>query len=109
MTRLYIGLFADAAPSSQLNQETKDVLDKHNIKIPGRLDKYKLWPVKMVKWNETSHLPLGRRAAFPPCVQHMLSLGHSYICCVLVRGAGGDGVRGMNRVGGMRGAVVVNT
>jgi len=39
----------------QVNETTKNVLN-----IPGRLDKYKLWPVQIVKWVETSHLPLGR-------------------------------------------------
>jgi VacB/RNase II family 3'-5' exoribonuclease len=39
----------------QVNEASKNIL-----KIPGRLDKYKLWPVQMLKWNETSHLPLGR-------------------------------------------------
>merc|ERR1719181_752143 len=39
----------------QVNEVTKQVLN-----IPGKLDKYKLWPVQIVKWNETSHLPLGR-------------------------------------------------
>jgi len=39
----------------QVNEVTKNVLN-----LPGKLDKYKLWPVQIVKWNETSHLPLGR-------------------------------------------------
>jgi len=33
---------------------------KRALNIPGRLDKYQLWPVQMVVWSETSTLPLGR-------------------------------------------------
>jgi len=39
----------------QVNEVTK-----HVLKIPGKLDKYKLWPIEIIKWNETSHLPLGK-------------------------------------------------
>eukprot|EP00928_Gymnodinium_smaydae_P030453 TRINITY_DN22649_c0_g4_i1.p1 TRINITY_DN22649_c0_g4~~TRINITY_DN22649_c0_g4_i1.p1 ORF type:complete len:952 (-),score=175.23 TRINITY_DN22649_c0_g4_i1:40-2895(-) len=37
------------------NKVTRGVL-----KLPGRLNEYMLWPVLMLKWKDTSQLPLGR-------------------------------------------------
>ncbi|CAE8588309.1 unnamed protein product, partial [Polarella glacialis] len=39
----------------QVNDVTRKVL-----KIPGRLDKYQMWPVTIVAWKESSTMPLGR-------------------------------------------------
>jgi protein SSD1 len=39
----------------QINDTLRKIL-----KIPGKLDKYKLWPVTIMGWKETSTLPLGR-------------------------------------------------
>lgn len=39
----------------QINDVTRRALD-----LPGKLDKYQLWPVKRIGWKETSTLPLGR-------------------------------------------------
>mmetsp|Transcript_64835 Transcript_64835/g.154789 ORF Transcript_64835/g.154789 Transcript_64835/m.154789 type:complete len:886 (+) Transcript_64835:94-2751(+) len=39
----------------QVNDVTRQILD-----IPGKLNKYAMWPVQILKWNENSVLPLGR-------------------------------------------------
>lgn len=39
----------------QVNAVSKNILS-----IPGHLDRFKLWPVELVKWNDNSLLPLGR-------------------------------------------------
>jgi len=39
----------------QVNSVTKNILN-----VPGPLDRFKLWPVEILKWSENSGLPLGR-------------------------------------------------
>jgi len=39
----------------QINDVTRGVL-----KIPGKLNKYEMWPIQIVVWKPSSHLPLGR-------------------------------------------------
>mmetsp|Transcript_26438 Transcript_26438/g.66550 ORF Transcript_26438/g.66550 Transcript_26438/m.66550 type:complete len:981 (-) Transcript_26438:61-3003(-) len=39
----------------QINDVTRGVLG-----LPGKLDPFKLWPIQMIGWKETSTLPLGR-------------------------------------------------
>eukprot|EP00747_Dinoflagellata_sp_TGD_P023645 gnl/TRDRNA2_/TRDRNA2_129969_c0_seq2.p1 gnl/TRDRNA2_/TRDRNA2_129969_c0~~gnl/TRDRNA2_/TRDRNA2_129969_c0_seq2.p1 ORF type:complete len:977 (-),score=204.78 gnl/TRDRNA2_/TRDRNA2_129969_c0_seq2:114-2996(-) len=39
----------------QVNEVTRRIL-----KLPGRLNKYELWPINILFWKETSSLPLGR-------------------------------------------------
>jgi len=39
--------------------QVNDVLKKI-LKLPGKLDKFQLWPVLITRWTESSSLPLGR-------------------------------------------------
>jgi len=39
----------------QINDVTSQILN-----IPGKLNKYEMWPVQIMKWKEASALPLGR-------------------------------------------------
>jgi len=43
----------------QINPVTRKAL-KLPAKGAGKINKYELWPVQILKWKETSHLPLGR-------------------------------------------------